>query len=362
VLAAAVAFAGWQGWRWYQVSQSTQASVLYETLAKAAQSGDAKALRDAGGTLTESHPRTLYASMGALVAARFYFDRNDLKNAKEILSGVGGCCGQMDIQVHGADLLVAENTKHQFARYDREGKRLGGWGGRARRSPSITAGAMPAGPRIGACGRCCGSARWCPIRRPRTTGSMNERSAGWTSRPGTNCRSRPSSGCGGSPLTARPWMPRRISGRSRRPWPRLIGWVRKMIPPAQRHELLPLGAQVSLLLGRYVRGQVVLVLIMWTATTIGLTAFGVPFSLLLGIMTGVLEVIPIGGLGEIGKNCTIVRVGRDCLVIDAGLMFPDEEDLGIDFVIPDYRAFEQAGTIHGVVLTHGHEDHVGRLP
>src|SRR5215469_5495066 len=76
----------------------------------------------------------------------------------------------------------------------------------------------------------------------------------------------------------------------------------------------------------------------------------------------VLEVIALGGLGEIGKNCTIVRVGRDCLVIDAGLMFPDEENLGIDFVIPDYRAFEQAGTIHGVVLTHGHEDHVGSLP
>ena len=75
-----------------------------------------------------------------------------------------------------------------------------------------------------------------------------------------------------------------------------------------------------------------------------------------------LEVIPLGGLGEIGKNCTVVRVGSDCLVIDAGLMFPDEEDLGIDFVIPDYRAFEQAGTIHGVVLTHGHEDHVGSLP
>jgi len=76
----------------------------------------------------------------------------------------------------------------------------------------------------------------------------------------------------------------------------------------------------------------------------------------------VLEVIPLGGLGEIGKNCTIVRVGRDCLVIDAGLMFPDEADLGIDFVIPDYRALEQAGTVHGVVLTHGHEDHVGSLP
>src|SRR5258706_38339 len=82
VLAAVVAFTGWLFWRKYEGGQAAQASALYETLAKAAQSGDAKALRDAGGTLAESHPRTLYASMGALVAARFYFDRNDLKNAK----------------------------------------------------------------------------------------------------------------------------------------------------------------------------------------------------------------------------------------------------------------------------------------
>jgi predicted negative regulator of RcsB-dependent stress response len=82
VLALILAFTGWAFWRKYEGGQAAQASVLYEALAKAAQSGDAKALRDAGGTLTESHPRTLYASMGALVAARFYFDRNDLKNAK----------------------------------------------------------------------------------------------------------------------------------------------------------------------------------------------------------------------------------------------------------------------------------------
>ena len=61
---------------------------LYETLGKAAQAGDAKALRDAGGALVESYPRTLYASMGALVAARFYFDRNDLKSAKAQLQWV----------------------------------------------------------------------------------------------------------------------------------------------------------------------------------------------------------------------------------------------------------------------------------
>lgn len=88
VLAAALAFAGWRGWGWYQASQAADASALYETLARAAQAGDAKALRDAAGTLIESYPRTLYASMGALVAARFHFERNDLKAAKAQLQWV----------------------------------------------------------------------------------------------------------------------------------------------------------------------------------------------------------------------------------------------------------------------------------
>jgi predicted negative regulator of RcsB-dependent stress response len=88
VLAASAAFAGWQGWRWYQASQTTQAAALYDTLARAAQAGDAKALRDAAGTLIEAYPRTLYASMGALVAARFHFDRDDLKAAKVQLQWV----------------------------------------------------------------------------------------------------------------------------------------------------------------------------------------------------------------------------------------------------------------------------------
>jgi len=82
IVAAAVAFASWQGWRWYQASQAAQAAALYDTLSRAAQTGDGKALRDAAGSLIESFPRTLYASMGALVAARFHFDRNDLKSAK----------------------------------------------------------------------------------------------------------------------------------------------------------------------------------------------------------------------------------------------------------------------------------------
>ena len=88
VLAAALAFAGWQGWRWYSASQSAQAAAVFDTLARAAQAGDAKALRDSAGTLIESYPRTLYASMGALVAARFHFDRNDPKAAKAQLQWV----------------------------------------------------------------------------------------------------------------------------------------------------------------------------------------------------------------------------------------------------------------------------------
>jgi predicted negative regulator of RcsB-dependent stress response len=88
VLAAALTFAGWQGWRWYQAGQAAEAAGLYETLARAAQAGDAKALRDAAGSLIEGYPRTLYAAMGALVAARFHFDRNDLKSAKTQLAWV----------------------------------------------------------------------------------------------------------------------------------------------------------------------------------------------------------------------------------------------------------------------------------
>ena len=88
LLAAAVGFAGWSGWQWYQRSQAAEASVLYETLSKAAQENDAKALRDAAGALAESYPRTLYASLGALLSARFYFDRNDLKSAKAQLQWV----------------------------------------------------------------------------------------------------------------------------------------------------------------------------------------------------------------------------------------------------------------------------------
>jgi len=75
-----------------------------------------------------------------------------------------------------------------------------------------------------------------------------------------------------------------------------------------------------------------------------------------------IQLIALGGLGEIGKNSTVLRIGRDMLVVDAGLAFPDDEMLGIDLVIPDYRFLASGGTVHGIVLSHGHEDHVGSLP
>jgi ribonuclease J len=76
-----------------------------------------------------------------------------------------------------------------------------------------------------------------------------------------------------------------------------------------------------------------------------------------------LQIIPLGGLGEFGMNCTILRYGRDLIVVDAGLMFPEEQDLGVDVVIPEFSwLFERVEEVRGIVLTHGHEDHVGALP
>lgn len=88
LLVAAIAAAGWSGWHWHQRGQAVEASALYEVLSKAAQDKDAKGLRDAGGTLVESYPRTLYASMGALLSAKYYFDQNDLKAARAQLEWV----------------------------------------------------------------------------------------------------------------------------------------------------------------------------------------------------------------------------------------------------------------------------------
>jgi ribonuclease J len=80
-------------------------------------------------------------------------------------------------------------------------------------------------------------------------------------------------------------------------------------------------------------------------------------------MTPTLRLIPLGGLGEIGKNMMLFEHGRDILIVDAGIMFPEHDMWGIDVVIPDFGYLrERTGDVRAIVVTHGHEDHIGALP
>src|SRR5512147_603991 len=75
-----------------------------------------------------------------------------------------------------------------------------------------------------------------------------------------------------------------------------------------------------------------------------------------------LEVVPLGGLGEFGMNMLALSWAETTIVVDAGVMFPDSELLGVDRIIPDLSYLQQRGGVAALVLTHGHEDHIGAVP
>ena len=77
---------------------------------------------------------------------------------------------------------------------------------------------------------------------------------------------------------------------------------------------------------------------------------------------GKLKIIPLGGLGEVGKNMTAYEFNHEILIVDAGMMFPRNDMIGIDYIIPDYEYLRgKANKVVGIVITHGHEDHIGAI-
>jgi ribonuclease J len=81
------------------------------------------------------------------------------------------------------------------------------------------------------------------------------------------------------------------------------------------------------------------------------------------LATGALRIVALGGIGEVGRNMTVFEYGNRLLVVDCGVLFPEDMQPGVDLILPDFRAIEERlGDIEAIVLTHGHEDHIGAVP
>ena len=81
------------------------------------------------------------------------------------------------------------------------------------------------------------------------------------------------------------------------------------------------------------------------------------------LAAGTLRIVPLGGLGEVGRNMTVFEYGGKLLVVDCGVLFPEEHQPGVDLILPDFEPIKgRLDDIVGVVLTHGHEDHIGSVP
>jgi len=79
--------------------------------------------------------------------------------------------------------------------------------------------------------------------------------------------------------------------------------------------------------------------------------------------TGALRIIPLGGIGEIGRNMTVYEFDGRLLIVDCGVLFPEETQPGVDLILPDFTPIrDRLDDIVGIVLTHGHEDHIGAVP
>jgi ribonuclease J len=79
-------------------------------------------------------------------------------------------------------------------------------------------------------------------------------------------------------------------------------------------------------------------------------------------MSNKLKIIPLGGLGEVGKNMMAYEFDNQILVVDAGLMFPENDMIGVDYIIPDFEyLYDKINKVVGIVITHGHEDHIGAI-